>query len=154
MPSPPTTASRSGSALQSAIDIRKAFNLNSLDKADEAQGAAWKRSRKKSPKDIRPLEALGNIMRARKKYAEAVSYFTRAIALIAKPDQRHWSYYYARGTSYERMKNWPAAEADLKRALAARARPAAGAQLSRLFLDRPGPQHERGHEADREGRVS
>jgi Flp pilus assembly protein TadD len=37
--------------------------------------------------------------------------------MIAKPDRRHWVYYYARGTSYERLKNWPPAEADLKKAL-------------------------------------
>lgn len=63
------------------------------------------------------LDALGNIMRARKLYAEAVAFYDRAIALIAKPEKRHWEYYYARGTSYERLKNWPAAEVDLQKAL-------------------------------------
>jgi tetratricopeptide (TPR) repeat protein len=106
-----------GSALQDAIDIRKAFNLNSLDRADEAktilEGLA-----KKDPKDIKPLEALGNIARSRKDYPDAIKYFTRAITLIGKPDEGDWGYFYARGTAYERTKNWPAAEADLKRALA------------------------------------
>jgi len=37
--------------------------------------------------------------------------------MIPKPDRRHWVYFYARGTSYERLKNWPPAEADLKTAL-------------------------------------
>ena len=106
-----------GTALQNAIDIRKAFNLNSLEKIDEAT-ALLEALAKKDPRDIRPLEALGNIMRSRKKYTEAVDYFTRAINVIGKPDQRHWSYYYARGTAYERLKNWPSAEADLKKALA------------------------------------
>ena len=106
-----------GSALQNAIDIRKAFNLNSLERPDEAK-KLLEHLAKKDPKDIRPLEALGNIARSRKEYADAVTYFTRALALIGKPDQRHWSYLYARGTAYERLKNWPAAEADLKRALA------------------------------------
>jgi tetratricopeptide (TPR) repeat protein len=105
------------SALQSAIDIRKAFNLNSLDRTDEAK-AILERLAAKDPKDVRPLEALGNILRARKDYAGAVTYFTRAIAALGKSDPRHWGYYYARGTSYERLKNWPAAEADLRRALA------------------------------------
>ena len=106
----------SGTALQNAIDIRKAFNLNSLERSDEAK-TLLEQLAKKDPKDIRPLEALGNIARARKNFPEAVSYFSRAIALISKPDQRHWGYYYARGTAYERMKNWPSAEADLKKAL-------------------------------------
>jgi tetratricopeptide (TPR) repeat protein len=63
------------------------------------------------------LDSLGNIMRARKLYAEAVPYYDQALALVDKPDKRHWVYYYARGTSYERLKNWPAAEADLQKAL-------------------------------------
>jgi Flp pilus assembly protein TadD len=105
-----------GTALQNAIDIRKAFNLNSLERNDEAK-ALLEALAKKDPKDIRPLEALGNIARSRKDYSEAVTYFSRALSLISKPDQRHWSYYYARGTSYERLKNWPAAEVDLKKAL-------------------------------------
>jgi tetratricopeptide (TPR) repeat protein len=63
------------------------------------------------------LDALGNIMRARKLYAEAVTYYDRALSLVEKPEKRHWVYYYARGTSYERLKNWPAAEADLEKAL-------------------------------------
>ncbi|MGB4865725.1 MAG: tetratricopeptide repeat protein [Hyphomicrobium sp.] len=105
-----------GSALESAIEIRKAFNLNSLERDAEAKKILEDLA-KKDPTDIRPLEALGNIARSRKEYADAVSYFTRAIALIPKSDQRHWSYYYARGTAYERLKNWPAAEVDLKKAL-------------------------------------
>lgn len=106
-----------GSPLQSAIDIRKAFNLNSLERPDEAQ-ALLDALAKREPKDVRPLEALGNIMRARKRYEDAVKYFSQAINIVGKPDERHWTFYYARGTAYERMKNWPAAESDLKRALA------------------------------------
>jgi len=106
-----------GTPLQSAIDIRKAFDLNSLDRPEEAKAILLKLI-EENPKDVRPLEALGNIMRARKDYAGAVTYFTKALALLNKNDPRNWGYYYARGTSYERLKNWPAAEADLKRALA------------------------------------
>lgn len=68
--------------------------------------------------ELEVLDALGNIMRAHKRYAEAVQYYDRAIALIPKPDKRHWAYFYARGTSYERLKDWPRAEADLQKALA------------------------------------
>lgn len=105
-----------GSPLQSAIDIRTAFNLNSLDRVDEAK-ALLEQLAKKDPKDVRPLEALGNILRGRKQYAEAVTHLTKAIQMLGKPDSRHWGYFYARGTAYERMKNWPAAETDLKKAM-------------------------------------
>jgi Flp pilus assembly protein TadD len=66
---------------------------------------------------LQALDALGNILRARKQYADAVDVYNRAIDMITKPDRRHWVYYYARGTSYERLNNWPPAEADLKKAL-------------------------------------
>lgn len=105
-----------GTALQSAIDIRKAFDLNSLEKVDEAK-AILDRLVKQSPDDLKPLDALGNILRARKRYAEAAEVYTQAMKLIPKPDKRHWSIFYSRGTCYERLKNWPAAEADLRKAL-------------------------------------
>ncbi len=63
------------------------------------------------------LDAIGNIMRAKKQFAEAIPYYDKALALIEKPQKQHWIYFYARGTSYERIKNWPKAEADLKEAL-------------------------------------
>jgi Flp pilus assembly protein TadD len=56
-------------------------------------------------------------MRARKRYGEAADYYSRAIALIPKPEKRHWVYFYSRGTCYERLKAWPKAEADLQKAL-------------------------------------
>ncbi len=105
-----------GSPLQTNIDIRRAINLNNLERVDEAKTILEQLS-KSEPKDLRPLEALGNIMRARKQYADAVTYFDRAISLIAQPEERHWGYYYARGTAHERLKNWPAAKSDLKKAL-------------------------------------
>jgi tetratricopeptide (TPR) repeat protein len=63
------------------------------------------------------LDALGNILRARKLYSEAIPYYDQALSLVPKPERRHWVYYYARGTSYERLKNWSAAEGDLEKAL-------------------------------------
>ena len=41
----------------------------------------------------------------------------RAIALIGKPSKENWTLFYARGVCNERLKDWPAAEADLKKAL-------------------------------------
>ena len=105
-----------GTALQSSIDIRKAFNFNSLEKIDEAN-ALLQSVAKAEPKDLRPLEAIGNIMRARKRYEEAVGAYSKAINLIPKLEKRHWAYFYSRGTCLERLKNWPAAEADLQKAL-------------------------------------
>lgn len=105
-----------GTPLQNAIDIRRAINLNALDKVSDAE-KLLEGVTARDPRDLRPLETLGNIMRARKNYDGAITVFTRAIDIIGKPDGRHWTFFYARGTAYERTKNWPAAERDLKTAL-------------------------------------
>src|SRR5205814_483939 len=105
-----------GTPLQVSVDIRKALNLTQLEKVDEAQ-KLLDQIAVENPKEIQPLDALGNIMRGQKRFAEAVDYYTRAIALIDKPDQKQWTYYYSRGTSYERVKKWTLAEADLQKAL-------------------------------------
>ena len=105
-----------GSSMQSSIEIRKAMNLNQLEDFDGAQ-KLLEQIATANPQDIRPLDALGGIMRAQKRYAEAAEYYTRAIALIDKPEAKHWAYYYSRGTCYERLKKWSAAEADLQQSL-------------------------------------
>ncbi|MGE8944274.1 tetratricopeptide repeat protein [Leptospira interrogans] len=105
-----------GSSLQTSIDIRKAINLNMMERPDDAK-LLLDGLIAKDPSDLRTLDAVGTILRGRKRYEEAVDYYTRAIALIPKPDKRHWAYWYARGTSYERLKRWPEAEADLQKAL-------------------------------------
>ncbi len=105
-----------GTPLQLSIDIRKALNLNQLERVDEAQKLLDDVARN-NPQDIRPLDALGNIMRSHKRFGEAAEYYTRAIALIGKPEAKDWTYFYSRGTCYERLKKWPLAEADLNLAL-------------------------------------
>jgi tetratricopeptide (TPR) repeat protein len=99
-----------------AVDISKALNLNQLERVDEAKTLLEDLARQ-YPRDIRPLEALGNILRAHKRYAEAAEYYGKAIALIGKAEARHWTFFYARGTCYERLKKLPQAEADLLRSL-------------------------------------
>ncbi len=105
-----------GTPLEIPIEIKKAVNLTQLKKVDEAQSLLEALSRQ-YPRDVRPLETLGNIMRANNRFPEAVDYYTKAIALVGKPEARHWAYFYARGASYERLKKLPQAEADLRRAL-------------------------------------
>lgn len=98
------------------VQIQKAFALNSLEKVDDAKELLEKIIAQ-NPKDIRPLDALGNIMRAHERYGEALDYYSRAVALIDEPTKQNWALYYSRGVSNERLKDWPAAEADFKQAL-------------------------------------
>ena len=105
------------SPLWLSVQIQKAFALNSLERVDESK-ALLDSLIAKNPKDIRPLDALGNIMRSHERYADARDAYSRAIALLPKPTKDNWALFYSRGVCNERLKDWPAAEADLKRALA------------------------------------
>jgi len=98
------------------VQIQKAFALNSLDRVDDAK-ALLEELVAKNPNDIRPLDALGNILRSHERYAEARGYYTRAIALVPRLSKENWALFYSRGVCNERLKDWPSAEADLKRAL-------------------------------------
>lgn len=104
------------SPLEISIEIRKALNLTQLERVDEAKTLLDELARV-HPRDIRPLEALGSIMRGQKRYDEAVDYYTRAIALIDRPEEKHWMFYYSRGTCYERLKKLPLAEIDLQKSV-------------------------------------
>jgi Flp pilus assembly protein TadD len=104
------------SPLWLSIQIQKAFALNSLERVDDAKELLEKIIAE-NPKDTRPLDALGNILRSRERYGEARDYYSRALDLIDRPSKDNWTLYYARGVCSERLKEWPAAEADLKQAL-------------------------------------
>lgn len=104
------------SPLQSSIAIRKADNYNRLDRIEEAL-EILKAQAAREPKSLRPVAALGDILRSRKRYAEAIDYYDKVIELIPNAEAKHWSFFFSRGTCYERIKNWPMAEADLKKAL-------------------------------------
>ncbi|MEZ5773936.1 MAG: tetratricopeptide repeat protein [Hyphomicrobiaceae bacterium] len=66
---------------------------------------------------IQVLTALGNIMRGRQKFDEAVPYYAEAIGLVPHPTKESWSLFYSRGVCLERLKRWKEAEADFLKAL-------------------------------------
>lgn len=104
------------SPLKSSAEIQLAVALDGQERTDEA----LKHLDALIARDARNMEAQvtkGNILRAHKRFAEAQTSYDNAIALIDKPQPRHWMLYYFRGITYERNKQWPKAEADLKLAL-------------------------------------
>ncbi|MGI8724230.1 MAG: tetratricopeptide repeat protein [Methyloceanibacter sp.] len=105
------------SPLWVSVQIQKAFALNAMERVDDAK-AKLDELIAKYPKDIRPLDALGNILRSHERYEEARDYYARAIALLGAPTPDNWSLYYSRGVCNERLKDWPKAEVDFKQALA------------------------------------
>lgn len=61
--------------------------------------------------------ALGDALRRAERFDEAVTAYDAAIALLGKPDPRHWPVFYSRAICKERGADWPGAEADFRQAL-------------------------------------
>ena len=60
---------------------------------------------------------LADLMRGKERFADAVSAYDTAVSRLKKADERYWPIYFGRGISQERVKQWPKAEADMKKAL-------------------------------------
>ena len=142
-----------GTPLEASIEIRKALNLNQLERVDEAQKLLDDVARE-NPNDIRPLDALGSIMRGHKRFAEAVDYYTRAIALIDKPEAEALVLLLRARHLLRAAEEVAAGRGRPAARPAAQRRSGHGAQLPRLLLDRPEPQPQAGPGADREGRAA
>lgn len=104
------------SPLRPNADLQIGLTLETLERKDEAQ-AHLEEILKTRPEDPEALLALGNLHRTRKEYQKASEYYSKVLGLSGKDERGSWSTYYYRGVTYERMKQWPQAEADFKKAL-------------------------------------
>jgi tetratricopeptide (TPR) repeat protein len=104
------------SPLKPSAEVQIGLSLEQLGRGEEAV-KVLERLEKQRPDDNEVLVALGNVYRARKQYVEAAEIYGRAIARTPQGDPGLWPLHYYRGTAYERAKNWPKAEADLKKAM-------------------------------------
>jgi tetratricopeptide (TPR) repeat protein len=103
------------SPLKRNAQIQLATDLDAVDRSEEAL-KILRTVIAEDPKDIEAIVALGNIERARKKFEDCAGTYTKAIE--ANEDQKpNWVLHYFRGICEERSKQWPKAEADLKKAL-------------------------------------
>ena len=104
------------SPLRLSADIQRALNLEQLERSDDAI-ALLKQTNARVTDHTEPLIALGNIYRSKKAFAEASEAYSGALQSIGTPNQAHWSIFYSRGIAFERLKRWPEAEADFRKAL-------------------------------------
>jgi tetratricopeptide (TPR) repeat protein len=102
------------SPLKRNAQIQLATDLDAADQSEEAI-KILKDTVAQDSKDIEAIVALGNIERARKKFDDCTRTYAQAITVTA--DKPNWVLFYFRGICEERSKQWPAAEADLKKAL-------------------------------------
>ncbi|MCC6778604.1 MAG: tetratricopeptide repeat protein [Hyphomicrobiales bacterium] len=104
------------SPLQRNAQIQLALNLDTLEHTDEAK-ASLEKLIAANPTDVEAIMALGNVMRGRKQFTGCADVYSKGIATISKPEKPNWMIFYFRGICFERSKQWPKAEADLKKAL-------------------------------------
>jgi Flp pilus assembly protein TadD len=104
------------SPLSQHARVQRALNLDQLERTDEAI-AELERIVDSAASDREAIMALGNVLRGRKKFAECANVYSKAIDGIARPDKTDWVVFYFRGICYERSKQWPKAEVDMKKAL-------------------------------------
>jgi tetratricopeptide (TPR) repeat protein len=97
--------------------IQGAINLDSLDRTEDAK-KQLERLIAEDGGDRDAVLALGNILRARKRFSECGDAYSKVIKDIKDPQKSDWTVFYFRGVCYERSKQWAMAEADLKKALA------------------------------------
>ena len=96
--------------------LRAAAILDNLGRIDEAV-ARLDAMAGEQPKSIDALVTMGDLLRSKERFAEAVTAYDRAVARIGRLERRHWSILYARGITLERTKQWERAESDFLKAL-------------------------------------
>ena len=96
--------------------LRRAALLARLERSDEAI-KALKAIATDYPESPLPDIQLGDVLRSKNRYEEAIAAYSKAIARIDTPVRSDWLVYYNRGVAYERASRWGLAEADLKLAL-------------------------------------
>jgi tetratricopeptide (TPR) repeat protein len=71
----------------------------------------------RAPQEAGVQAALGDHLRMAERFAEAAVAYGAAVDLIGPPQPGHWGLFYSRAIAYERSDDWPAAEADFRKAL-------------------------------------
>jgi tetratricopeptide (TPR) repeat protein len=104
------------SLLKRNAQIQLATNLDTVERSEEGI-KILKALTEENPKDIESIMALGNIERGKKKFAECGDTYSLGIDALPVINDQSWVFFYFRGICYERSKQWPKSEADLKKAL-------------------------------------
>lgn len=106
-----------GAAARGYGQMRQAVNEEEMGRTDAAL-ARLARLAKDKPDSLDPLITTGDILRRKKRFAEAAQAYGEAIDRIGDGlSVQHWPLLYSRGICRERTRQWALAEADFKAAL-------------------------------------
>lgn len=98
------------------IRLRHVAVLQEMGQTDEAIRAV-ERIGRDYPDSSLPDEELGDLLRQKQQFGQAIDAYDRVIARIHQPVASDWVIYYSRGIAYERTGQWTRAEADFNHAL-------------------------------------
>ncbi len=105
-----------GSPMKRVSELQLGLNLADLDRHEEAI-THLKALLEGDPDDMRAYLALGGVYASKEDYRSAADLYEKAVSHIDKPTREHWNIFYQRGIAYERLKEWPKAEPNFRKAL-------------------------------------
>src|SRR5208283_2704417 len=98
------------------IRLRHAAILERMERTDEAIREV-ERIGRDYPDSSLPDQELGDLLRQKQQFADAINAYDRVAARVRRSVQGDWIVYYSRGIAYERTGQWTRAEADFNHAL-------------------------------------
>ncbi|RWM81846.1 MAG: tetratricopeptide repeat protein [Mesorhizobium sp.] len=104
------------SPLKALSELQLGLNLADLDRYDEAI-AHLKALVEAHPDDMRAYQALGGVYASKEDFRSAADLYDKAVAMLKTPTRADWNIFYRRGIAYERLKEWPKAEPNFRKAL-------------------------------------
>lgn len=108
---------RTDDPLFAMVQMRRARLLQRVDRTDDSLKLLAE-MQNSYPDRPEPYALMGDVLRVKRRFPEAVLAYDRAIALSGPPRPSLWPLFYDRGIALERSQQWERAEADLLQALA------------------------------------
>ncbi|MBZ9964924.1 tetratricopeptide repeat protein [Mesorhizobium sp. BR1-1-2] len=104
------------SPLKELSDLQLGLNLADLDRHGEAI-THLKAFVDAHPNDMRAYLALGGVYSSKEDFRSAANLYDKAVEALKTPTAANWNIFYQRGIAYERLKEWPKAEPNFRKAL-------------------------------------
>ncbi|KRB15036.1 hypothetical protein ASD99_12530 [Mesorhizobium sp. Root695] len=104
------------SPLKELSDLQLGLNLADLNRQDEAI-THLKAFVDAHPDDMRAYLALGGVYSSKDDFRSAANLYDKAVDVLKTPTAANWNIFYQRGIAYERLKEWPKAEPNFRKAL-------------------------------------
>ena len=102
--------------MKRVAELQRGLNLADLDRHDEAIAQLTKLL-DQDPDDMRAYLALGGVYASKEDFRNAADVYDKAVGRLTILTTADWNIFYQRGIAYERLKEWPKAEPNFRKAL-------------------------------------